>query len=83
MTYHIIGDGDGRPLLENLAEQVGVRPSVHFQGFVREEELQRQYESATVFIMPSQAEVSVLCLPKPWLMGCRLSGVIGTPHLKW
>ena len=56
LTYHIIGDGDGRPLLENLAEQVGVRPSVHFHGFVPEEELQRQYESATVFIMPSQAE---------------------------
>ena len=56
LTYHVVGDGDGRPLLEQLAEQLGVAASVHFHGFVSEAELHHQYQVASIFIMPSQAE---------------------------
>ena len=56
LVYHIVGDGDWRPALENLAQQLGVAGAVRFHGFVSEEELRYRYSEATLFIMPSRAE---------------------------
>ena len=56
LVYDIVGDGDWRPILENLAQQHGVAGAVRFHGFVSEEELRRLYSDATLFIMPSRAE---------------------------
>lgn len=56
LTYHIIGDGDARPGLAQLAAETGVSQAIHFHGFVSAAELQRHYEAATIYIMPSQAE---------------------------
>mgnify|MGYP001818414747 CR=1 FL=1 len=41
LVYDIVGDGDWRPALENLAQRQGVAGSVHFHGTVSEEELQQ------------------------------------------
>jgi glycosyltransferase involved in cell wall biosynthesis len=56
LVYDIVGDGDGRPSLERLADQVGVRDAVRFHGVVSEAELQRRYAEASLFIMPSRGE---------------------------
>jgi glycosyltransferase involved in cell wall biosynthesis len=56
LTYRIVGDGEGRSLLENLAGQLGVTKAVRFYGVVPDEELRRHYTEASVFIMPSRQE---------------------------
>jgi phosphatidylinositol alpha-1,6-mannosyltransferase len=56
LIYNVVGDGDGRSELEQLAQQLGVRQDVRFHGFVSESELLRYYAQASVFVMPSRAE---------------------------
>lgn len=56
LTYHIVGDGDGRPALEALARECGVAEVVRFHGLVSEESLYRHYATASLFIMPSRGE---------------------------
>lgn len=56
LVYDIVGDGDWRPILEELAQQQGVAGAVRFHGVVSEEELRRRYSEATLFVMPSRAE---------------------------
>lgn len=56
LVYHIVGDGNGRPALEDLAEQVGVAHAVCFHGVVSEASLRQHYVNASVFIMPSSGE---------------------------
>lgn len=56
LVYNIVGDGDGRPVLEALTAEVGVTQAVHFHGRVSDQELQQFYAEATLFIMPSRAE---------------------------
>ncbi|BCM88564.1 GDP-mannose-dependent alpha-(1-6)-phosphatidylinositol monomannoside mannosyltransferase [Abditibacteriota bacterium] len=56
LIYHIVGDGDGRPLLESLSKEHGVESAVRFHGVVSEEELIERYQNASVFVMPSRFE---------------------------
>jgi glycosyltransferase involved in cell wall biosynthesis len=56
LVYHIIGDGNGRSALEDLAVQEGVAHAVEFHGFVDEETLRKHYTEASLFIMPSRGE---------------------------
>lgn len=56
LKYIIIGDGSDRLRLEHLAKQLRVTHAVDFRGFVPEEELDREYATCTVFIMPSASE---------------------------
>ncbi len=56
LRYDIVGDGDARPGLQALAQQLGVAAAVHFHGIVSEAELQEHYARASLFIMPSRAE---------------------------
>ena len=56
LVYNIVGDGDGRPRLEQLATELGVRAAVHFHGRVTDTELLQRYAEASLFIMPSRAE---------------------------
>lgn len=56
LRYDIIGDGDARPGLQALAQQLGVAPAVHFHGVVSEAALRDHYAQASLFIMPSRAE---------------------------
>jgi len=53
IEYWIIGGGDDRLWLEQLADEVGVADSVIFKGAVIESELIEAYQRCNVFAMPS------------------------------
>jgi glycosyltransferase involved in cell wall biosynthesis len=53
----IVGGGDQRRNLEHLAETLGIRDRVTFAGYVTDDELRDAYSRATVFAMPSIAEL--------------------------
>lgn len=56
IVYVVAGDGDDRPRLEKLADELGVAEPVRFIGHVPDSELPNLYRSADVFIMPSTGE---------------------------
>jgi phosphatidylinositol alpha-1,6-mannosyltransferase len=56
LLYVIAGDGDGRPSLELLAGQLGVRDHVRFVGHVPDDDLPDLYRAADLFVMPSTGE---------------------------
>ena len=55
-VLHVVGDGDDRPRLEQLAAARGLDGSVRFLGRVDDETLEREYERCTTFVMPSRDE---------------------------
>ena len=54
--YVIVGEGDDRSRLEELARRTGVQDSVAFTGWVDEDDLPAYYRSCDVFAMPSRVE---------------------------
>lgn len=52
----VVGDGDDRPRLEELARRSGVGGSITFTGFASDELLQACYARAAVYAMPSRGE---------------------------
>jgi phosphatidylinositol alpha-1,6-mannosyltransferase len=56
LTFRIVGDGDDRARLEDLAVREGVARAVRFHGIVSEEDLRRLYAETSLFIMPSRGE---------------------------
>jgi glycosyltransferase involved in cell wall biosynthesis len=56
LRYDIVGDGDARPGLQALTQELGVGDAVRFHGIVSEAELRQHYAQASLFIMPSRAE---------------------------
>ena len=53
----IVGGGDQLKNLQNMAETLGIADRVEFLGYVSDEELREAYTRATVFAMPSIAEL--------------------------
>ena len=53
----IVGGGDQFKSLQQLAETLGIADRVTFLGYVTDDELRRAYTRATVFAMPSIAEL--------------------------
>ena len=53
VRYDIVGDGVLRPALEQLAEGLGLVGVVQFHGWKTGEELERLYDVADVFVLPS------------------------------
>ena len=53
----VVGDGDQRKHLEQLAEQLEIADRVTFTGYVSDDELREAYTRATVLGMPSIAEL--------------------------
>jgi glycosyltransferase involved in cell wall biosynthesis len=53
----IVGGGDQKRNLENLAAQLGLGDRVTFTGYVSDEDLRATYTRATVLAMPSIAEL--------------------------
>ena len=52
----IAGEGDDRPRLEALAQSTGVGHRIAFTGFASAAELDRLYERAALFALPSRGE---------------------------
>ena len=53
----IVGGGDQKKNLENLAVTLGIAERVTFTGYVTDDELRQAYTRATVLAMPSIAEL--------------------------
>ncbi len=77
--YIVIGDGDDRPRLENLARETGVADHVLFAGQVGDE-LAAYYDLCDVFVMPSRGEgfglvfLEAMAFGKPTI-GCNDGGI--------
>jgi phosphatidylinositol alpha-1,6-mannosyltransferase len=56
VEYRIIGQGDDVPRLQALAAGLGVARYVNFIGGVSDQELRKQYQHCSLFVMPSRKE---------------------------
>lgn len=56
LVYDVVGDGDRRPALEELAIDLGIRNAVRFHGVVSDNRLREFYSTGSVFVMPSTVE---------------------------
>ncbi|MEL6899715.1 MAG: glycosyltransferase family 4 protein [Cyanobacteria bacterium J06606_4] len=74
VKYVIIGRGDDQPRLAKLAEELGVKESVVFAGFVPDEELIDHYRLADVYVMPSKEGFGIVYLEA---MACGVPVIAG------
>jgi phosphatidylinositol alpha-1,6-mannosyltransferase len=56
--FDIVGDGNDRMRLMNLAAQLGIDDNIVFHGAIAQSSLENLYEISDVFLMPSQVKVS-------------------------
>ncbi|UFS61084.1 glycosyltransferase [Subtercola endophyticus] len=79
----IVGGGDLLKHLENLAKQLGVADRVNFTGYVTEDELRAAYTNATVFAMPSIAELQSIATMEAMASGLPVvaANAMALPHL--
>jgi len=54
LRYAIVGDGDDRPRLENLACNLGLQRHVSFLGEITDAELASVYRASDVFVLPAR-----------------------------
>ncbi len=83
VQLEIVGNGGEREGLEELANKLGIADRVQFLGFVSEEELPRAYERATVFAMPSIAELQSIATMEAMASGRPViaANAMALPHL--
>ena len=62
VKYLVIGRGDDRPRLAQLAADLGVAERVVFAGFVTTENLASHYHLADAYVMPSQEGFGIVYL---------------------
>ncbi|WP_336470563.1 glycosyltransferase [Rhodoluna limnophila] len=79
----IVGDGGERKYLENLALELGIAKNVHFLGHISEQELPKAYERATLFAMPSIAELQSIATMEAMASGRPVvaADAMALPHL--
>lgn len=84
--YILVGEGNDRPRIERLIEQLDVKPYVTLAGFVNDAELVDYYNLCDVFAMPSLGEgfgivyLEALACGKPVLGGDRDGAVDALCH---
>lgn len=83
VQVEIIGDGEQRTALEKLARELGMADTVHFAGYAPEDYLKRQLTRATVFAMPSVAELQSIATMEAMASGLPVVGAnaMALPHL--
>ena len=57
IQWHVVGDGDQRPQLEEEAVALGLKSQVEFSGSLNDQELREAFENCSVFVMPSRFEI--------------------------
>jgi phosphatidyl-myo-inositol dimannoside synthase len=62
VKYLVIGRGDDRPRLEQLAQNLNISDRVIFAGFIANEALADHYRVADAYIMPSQEGFGIVYL---------------------
>lgn len=79
----IAGDGSQRKYLGDLAQELGVSDRINFLGHITEAELPRAYERATVFAMPSIAELQSIATMEAMASGRPVvaANAMALPHL--
>ena len=79
----IAGDGNQRKYLTDLASELGITERVSFLGHISEEELPLAYERATVFAMPSIAELQSIATMEAMASGRPViaANAMALPHL--
>ncbi|PZU38859.1 MAG: glucosyl transferase [Microbacterium sp.] len=83
VDVEIVGGGDQRKHLEQLAEQLGIADRVVFHGRVDDDELRRIYTRASVFAMPSVAELQSIATMEAMASGLPVvaADAMALPHL--
>ena len=79
----IVGDGGERKALEAQAQQLGISEQVKFLGHISEQELPKAYERATLFAMPSIAELQSIATMEAMASGRPVvaADAMALPHL--
>ncbi len=79
----IVGDGGERDALEAQARDLGIASQVKFLGHISEEELPKAYERATLFAMPSIAELQSIATMEAMASGRPVvaADAMALPHL--
>lgn len=79
----IVGDGDQKRNLEHLADTLGLSDRVTFTGYVTDDELREAYSRATVFAMPSIAELQSIATMEAMASGLPVvaANAMALPHL--
>jgi phosphatidylinositol alpha-1,6-mannosyltransferase len=75
VVYLVIGDGDGRPRLEQLAGKTGVAERARFLGAVSRQCLGEAYRAADLFVMPSTGEGFGIAYLEAMASGTRALGL--------
>jgi LPXTG-site transpeptidase (sortase) family protein len=83
VKLEIVGDGGEREFLEGLSKDLGIEKSVTFWGHISDEELPGFYERATVFAMPSIAELQSIATMEAMASGRPIvaADAMALPHL--
>jgi glycosyltransferase involved in cell wall biosynthesis len=83
VTLEIVGNGGERDTLKKLSVELGVEDRVKFLGFVSEEDLPKAYERASVFAMPSIAELQSIATMEAMASGRPViaANAMALPHL--
>lgn len=79
----IVGDGGERDYLEHLARELGIDQNVEFRGHISDQDLPKAYERATVFAMPSIAELQSIATMEAMASGRPVvaADAMALPHL--
>ena len=82
-TLEIVGGGDQRRNLEHLAATLGIANRVKFTGYVTETQLREAYSRATVFAMPSIAELQSIATMEAMASALPIvaANAMALPHL--
>lgn len=54
--WRVAGDGPQLPMMRQLVQDGGLHSRVHFLGWLKADELQREYANANLFVFPSRHE---------------------------
>jgi glycosyltransferase involved in cell wall biosynthesis len=83
VKLEIVGDGGEREYLEELAIKLGINNNVEFMGHISDEELPKVYERATLFAMPSIAELQSIATMEAMASGRPVvaADAMALPHL--
>jgi glycosyltransferase involved in cell wall biosynthesis len=79
----LVGKGGEQDYLEQLANELGIRDQVTFFGHITEQDLPKAYERATVFAMPSIAELQSIATMEAMASGRPVvaADAMALPHL--
>jgi glycosyltransferase involved in cell wall biosynthesis len=79
----LVGEGDIRKQLEQQAQRLGISDQVHFPGRVSDDELRHILSQATVFAMPSTAELQSIATMEGMASGLPVvaADAMALPHL--